>query len=105
MEQIGFPIREWIKQNPTSVYVPLNQKFHTAVGNFPPINIENTRGATNQELRALPEDVDRHFSELAKAHPISMKAVRNTVNDEKEKWKESMKKELKRLLYRDTYDS
>eukprot|EP00971_Amphidinium_carterae_P350249 6491456-Amphidinium_carterae.3 len=49
-----------------------------------------------QELQTLLQDVDKHFSELAKAHPISMKAVRNTVNQEKEKWKESMKKELKR---------
>eukprot|EP00971_Amphidinium_carterae_P174414 3457417-Amphidinium_carterae.1 len=27
-----------------------------------------------QELQILPQDVDKHFSELAKAHPISMKA-------------------------------
>eukprot|EP00971_Amphidinium_carterae_P247501 4914454-Amphidinium_carterae.1 len=33
-----------------------------------------------------------------------MKAVRNTVNQEKERWKESMKKELKGLLDRDTYE-
>eukprot|EP00971_Amphidinium_carterae_P301569 5991524-Amphidinium_carterae.2 len=57
-----------------------------------------------QELQALPQDVDKHFSELAKAHPISMKAVRNTVNDEKDKWKESMRKELKGLMDRDTYE-
>eukprot|EP00971_Amphidinium_carterae_P321136 6383288-Amphidinium_carterae.2 len=42
LDQIGFPIREWIQKNPTSVYVPLNQDFHTAVENFPPIHIDDT---------------------------------------------------------------
>eukprot|EP00971_Amphidinium_carterae_P189530 3762174-Amphidinium_carterae.1 len=27
-----------------------------------------------QELQVLPSNVDKHFAELAKAHPISMKA-------------------------------
>eukprot|EP00971_Amphidinium_carterae_P258181 5124717-Amphidinium_carterae.1 len=57
-----------------------------------------------QELQALPSNVDKHFAELAKAHPISMKAVRNTVNQEKDKWRESMNKELKGLMDRDTYE-
>eukprot|EP00971_Amphidinium_carterae_P348216 6490385-Amphidinium_carterae.1 len=57
-----------------------------------------------QELQALPKDVDKHFSELAKAHPISMKAVRYTVDEEKERWKESMRKDLKGLMDRDTYE-
>eukprot|EP00971_Amphidinium_carterae_P033386 657550-Amphidinium_carterae.1 len=33
-----------------------------------------------------------------------MKAVRNTVSNEREKWKESMQKELKGLMDRDTYE-
>eukprot|EP00971_Amphidinium_carterae_P090247 1786655-Amphidinium_carterae.1 len=125
LDQIGFPIREWIQKNPTSVYVPLNQEFHTAAENFPPIHIDDTRGVESQlvaktafmatmelephamavqELQTLPQDVDKHFFDLAKAHPISMKAVGNTVNQEKERWKQSMKKELKGLLDRDTYE-
>eukprot|EP00971_Amphidinium_carterae_P256786 5098554-Amphidinium_carterae.1 len=31
LDQLGFPIREWIQRNPKSVYVPLNQEFHTAM--------------------------------------------------------------------------
>eukprot|EP00971_Amphidinium_carterae_P057592 1138995-Amphidinium_carterae.1 len=33
-----------------------------------------------------------------------MKAVRNTVSNEREKWKESMQKELKGLMDRETYE-
>eukprot|EP00971_Amphidinium_carterae_P103434 2047810-Amphidinium_carterae.1 len=54
-----------------------------------------------QELQALPKDVDKHFSELAKAHPICMKAGHNTMDGEKEKRKESMRKELKGLMDRE----
>eukprot|EP00971_Amphidinium_carterae_P053102 1045907-Amphidinium_carterae.1 len=45
-----------------------------------------------------------HFSELAKADPLSTKAVRGTADKEREKWKESINKELKGLLDRDTYE-
>eukprot|EP00971_Amphidinium_carterae_P156715 3106654-Amphidinium_carterae.1 len=57
-----------------------------------------------QELQSLPKDVDKHFSELAKAHPISLKAVRGTVDKEREKWRESMNKELQGLVDRNTYE-
>eukprot|EP00971_Amphidinium_carterae_P218655 4340043-Amphidinium_carterae.1 len=57
-----------------------------------------------QELQVLPANVDKHFAELTKAHPISMKAVRNTVNQEKDKWRDSMNKELKGLMDRETYE-
>eukprot|EP00971_Amphidinium_carterae_P125061 2477945-Amphidinium_carterae.1 len=36
-----------------------------------------------QELQALPANENEHFAKLAKAYPISMKAVRNTVNQKK----------------------
>eukprot|EP00971_Amphidinium_carterae_P331692 6465423-Amphidinium_carterae.1 len=138
LDQIGFPIREWIQRNPKSVYVPLNEEFHTALDKQDSRGVEDLLAATIvpttatahmaqaavlatadletmlhtlephamavQELQTLPLDVDKHFAELAKAHPISMKAVRNTMSSEREKWKESMNKELKGLLDRDTYE-
>eukprot|EP00971_Amphidinium_carterae_P350566 6491623-Amphidinium_carterae.1 len=128
LDQLGFSIREWVKKNPESVYVPMSKDLATAIEDFPVLRIQETRGVSEiavassiqevddadvitmphamavQELQALPMDVDRHFSELAKAHPISMKAVRNTVSHEKEKWKESMQKELRGLMDRDTYE-
>eukprot|EP00971_Amphidinium_carterae_P146758 2908533-Amphidinium_carterae.2 len=97
----GFPIKEWVEQCPRSVYVPMSQDLATAIKNFPVLRTQETRGVKNfvtansaqeedidmsphamavQELHALPKDVDKHFSELAKAHPLSMKAVRNTVD-------------------------
>eukprot|EP00971_Amphidinium_carterae_P350870 6491783-Amphidinium_carterae.1 len=74
--QLGFPAEQWLKQHPDSIY-----------------NV-----SAIQELRILPKDVDKQFSELAKAHPISMKAVRNTEGKEREKWKGRMGKELKKLV-------
>eukprot|EP00971_Amphidinium_carterae_P248294 4929356-Amphidinium_carterae.1 len=101
LDRLGFPIREWIQRNPKSMYVPLNQEFHTAMERLNRICFDDSRGVEDQlvaktafmataemelephamavqELQTLPSDVDKHFSELAKAHPISMKAVRNT---------------------------
>eukprot|EP00971_Amphidinium_carterae_P013657 269093-Amphidinium_carterae.2 len=83
----------------------MDQDFVTAIQEFPRIEIQASRGVTDsvtanmvtfedvvtepqamavQELQSLPRDVDKHFSELAKAHPISMKAVRGTVGKERE---------------------
>ena len=56
-----------------------------------------------QELQTLPEDVDKVFADLAKSHPIALKAVRNAKGAELEKWKKSIKKEIDGLLDRDTF--
>eukprot|EP00971_Amphidinium_carterae_P245526 4875830-Amphidinium_carterae.2 len=98
----------WLKQYPDSIY-------NVSKGTFKTLEPGESRGANSvemelpqalaiQELQVLPKDIDKHFSELAKAHPISMKAVRNTDGKEREKWKESMGKELKGLVDRETYD-
>eukprot|EP00971_Amphidinium_carterae_P303182 6024341-Amphidinium_carterae.1 len=99
--QLGLPVRECVKQHPDSVYVPMNQECESATKAFPVIEIQEASGVSDsvlaskalfdepqamavQELQVPPRDVAAHFSELAKAHPISMKAVRNTMNEEKE---------------------
>ena len=56
-----------------------------------------------QEIGHIPENVDTAWSEIAKAHPISLNAVRKTTGAEREKWKASMKKEIQGLLDRETY--
>eukprot|EP00971_Amphidinium_carterae_P350134 6491400-Amphidinium_carterae.1 len=110
-----FPVEQWLKKYPDSIYNVSQDTFQTLVEEFPTVEPGEPRGANSveveppqalaiQELQALPKDVDRHFSELAKAHPISMKAVRNTEGKEREKWKESMGKELKGLVDRETCD-
>eukprot|EP00971_Amphidinium_carterae_P121227 2400889-Amphidinium_carterae.1 len=81
-------MKEWVEQNPKAVYVPMSQDLPTAIKNFPVLRIQQTRGVKGfvtassaqeedinmsphamavQELQALPQDVDTHFSELAKA--------------------------------------
>eukprot|EP00971_Amphidinium_carterae_P112509 2227962-Amphidinium_carterae.2 len=48
--QIGFPLKEWVKQYPSSIHVPMNQEFKTAVENFPVIRIQETRGAGSSDI-------------------------------------------------------
>eukprot|EP00971_Amphidinium_carterae_P116561 2308999-Amphidinium_carterae.1 len=99
LDQIGFFIKKWIEQHLKSVYVPLNKKFHTAMDNKNLRKVENQLVAKTAfmataevelephamavQLQTLPQDVNKHFAELAKAYPILIKAVRNTVNQEK----------------------
>eukprot|EP00971_Amphidinium_carterae_P105243 2084047-Amphidinium_carterae.1 len=119
--------QDWVSKYPDSIYYTSPQTYQERTRGFPTVDPLESRGAKPQgfaimshawtdegdcnpqafavqELQVLPKDVDRHFSELAKAHPISMKAVRMTEGREKEKWKESMSKELKGLIDHDTYN-
>eukprot|EP00971_Amphidinium_carterae_P138981 2754505-Amphidinium_carterae.2 len=87
--QLEFPVEQWLKQYPDSIYNVSEDTFKTLVKELPTVQAGESKGASSvevelpqalaiQELQLLPKDVDKHFCELAKAHPISMKAVRNT---------------------------
>eukprot|EP00971_Amphidinium_carterae_P177238 3514848-Amphidinium_carterae.1 len=84
----SFPVQEWVKRHPGSVYVPMDQDFVTAIQEFPKIEIQEARGVKDSSHKPWLFKSYRAYQDMWTSTFLSWqrKAVRGTVDKEREKW-------------------